>query len=133
MTPRRDPRAFVEDILEAIANIEADTDGLDFNQFAADRRVRQLVERNVEIISEAAAGCQSRPRRPSRIFRGARSRIGNILRHDYGIVRPEILWGIRAHRLTGLKRAWIGCASDWAADIAKPPEAPRNRSPWQRP
>jgi uncharacterized protein with HEPN domain len=31
--------------------------------------------------------------------------IGNILRHDYGIVRPEILWGIRTHRLPGLKRA----------------------------
>jgi uncharacterized protein with HEPN domain len=54
MTQRRDPRAYVEDILEAIANIEADTDGLDFDQFAADRRVRQLVERNVEIISEAS-------------------------------------------------------------------------------
>jgi len=53
MTPRRDPRAYVGDILEAIANIEADTDGLDFNQFAADRRVRQLVERNIEIISGA--------------------------------------------------------------------------------
>jgi uncharacterized protein with HEPN domain len=54
MMPRRDPRAYVEDILEAIANIETDTGGLDFAQFAADRRVRQLVERNVEIISEAS-------------------------------------------------------------------------------
>ena len=54
MTQRRDPRAYVEDILDAIANIEMDTDGLDFDQFAADRRVRQLVERNVEIISEAS-------------------------------------------------------------------------------
>jgi uncharacterized protein with HEPN domain len=54
MTQRRDPRAYVEDILEAIANVEADTDELDFNRFAVDRRVRQLVERNVEIISEAS-------------------------------------------------------------------------------
>ena len=54
MTARRDLRGYVEDILEAIANVEADTDGLDFNQFAVDRRVRQLVERNVEIISEAS-------------------------------------------------------------------------------
>jgi uncharacterized protein with HEPN domain len=78
MTPRRDPRGYVADILEAIANIEADTNGLDFSQFAADRRVRQLVERNVEIISEA---------------------------HDYGTVRPDILWGIRTQRLTALKNA----------------------------
>ncbi len=54
MTPRRDPRAYVGNILEAIANIKADTGGLDFDQFAADRRVRLLVERNVEIISEAS-------------------------------------------------------------------------------
>ncbi len=45
--PRRDPRHHAEDILEAIANIEADTAGLAFEAFAADRRVRQLVERNL--------------------------------------------------------------------------------------
>jgi uncharacterized protein with HEPN domain len=28
-----------------------------------------------------------------------------VLRHDYGEVRPEILWGIRDHRLAVLKRA----------------------------
>jgi uncharacterized protein with HEPN domain len=97
MTPRRDPRAYVEDILEAIANNEADTDGIDFDQFAADRRVRQLVERNVEIISEASRRLPdgtkaAEPDVPWREIAG----IGDILRHDYGIVRPDILWGIRA-------------------------------------
>lgn len=91
MTPRRDPRAYVGDILEAIANIQADTDGLDFDQFAADRRVRQLVERNVEIISEASRRLPNdaraaEPDVPWREIAG----IGNILRHDcYGIVRPD--------------------------------------------
>ena len=93
MTERRDPRSFIEDILEAIANIEADTDGLDFNQFAANRRVRQLVERNVEIISEASRRLPddakaTEPDIPWREIAG----IGNILRHDYGILRPDILW-----------------------------------------
>ncbi len=50
MTEPRDPRACIDDILEAIANFEADTSGLDFDQFAADRRIRQPVERNIEII-----------------------------------------------------------------------------------
>jgi uncharacterized protein with HEPN domain len=54
MTSHRDPRSYIDDMIEAIANIEADTTGLDFGQFAGDRRVRQLVERNVEIISEAS-------------------------------------------------------------------------------
>ena len=91
MTPRRDPRAYVEDILEAIANIEADTNGLDFSQFAADRRVRQLVERNVEIISEASRRLPDDAKAaeteiPWREIGG----IGKILRHDYGTVRPAI-------------------------------------------
>ena len=54
MPPQRDPRLQADDVLQAIANIEADTAGLDFKRFAADRRVRQLVERNLEIISEAS-------------------------------------------------------------------------------
>ena len=96
MTARRDLRGYVEDILEAIANVEADTDGLDFNQFAVDRRVRQLVERNVEIISEASRRLPdetkaAEPDIPWREIAG----IGNILRHDYGVVRPDILWRIR--------------------------------------
>lgn len=41
-------------MLEAIANIEADTAGSDFEKFRQDRRIRQLVERNLEIISEAS-------------------------------------------------------------------------------
>jgi hypothetical protein len=42
MPPRRDLRLRADDVLQAIANIEADTAGLNFESFAADRRVRQL-------------------------------------------------------------------------------------------
>lgn len=95
-------------MLEAIANIEADTAGLDFAQFAADRRVRQLVERNVEIISEASRRVPddakaTEPNVPWREIAG----IGNVLRHDYGIVRPDILWGIRTDRLASLRQAMV--------------------------
>jgi hypothetical protein len=72
MMPRRRSRAFVDDILNAIGNIEADTDGLDFDQFVADRRVRQLVERNIEIISEASRRLRTTTRQPKRIFLGVR-------------------------------------------------------------
>ena len=54
----KDPRVYVRHILEAIANIEADPAGYDFERFRLDRRARQLVERNLEILSEA--------RRPTR-------------------------------------------------------------------
>lgn len=42
----KDPRLYVDHMLEAIANIETDTAGYDFEKFRKDRRVRQLVERN---------------------------------------------------------------------------------------
>jgi uncharacterized protein with HEPN domain len=57
---QRDPRLQADDVLQAIANIEADTAGLDFERFVADRRVRQLVERNFEIVSEQAVGSPPR-------------------------------------------------------------------------
>jgi uncharacterized protein with HEPN domain len=65
-----------------------------------------LDERNVEIISEASHRLPddakaAEPDVPWREISG----IGNILRHNHGIVRPDILWGIRARRLTTLKRA----------------------------
>jgi uncharacterized protein with HEPN domain len=106
MPTQRDPRVQADDVLQAIANIEADTAGLDFAQFVADRRTRQLVERNLEIISEASRRIPDRLKAtesdvPWREIAG----IGNVLRHDYGEVRPDILWGVRTHRLAVLKAA----------------------------
>jgi uncharacterized protein with HEPN domain len=106
MPAQRDPRLQADDILQAIANIEADTAGLDFEPFVADRRVHQLVERNLEIISEASRRIPDRlkatePDVPWQEIAG----IGNVLRHDYGAVRPGILWGVRTHRLAALKAA----------------------------
>ena len=106
LPPRRDPRHHAEDILQAIANIETDTAGLEFEAFAADRRIRQLVERNLEIISEASRRIPNHfkalePGVPWREIAG----IGNVLRHDYGEVRPDILWGVRIHRLASLEAA----------------------------
>jgi len=106
MPQRRDPRLHADDIIQAIANIEADTAGLEFEQFVADRRVRQLVERNLEITSEASRRIPDRlkatePDVPWREIAG----VGNVLRHNYGEVRPETLWAVRTHRLATLKTA----------------------------
>lgn len=51
----KDPAIYVRHILEAIVNIETDIAGCDFERFRADRRTRQLVEQNLEILSEADA------------------------------------------------------------------------------
>jgi len=106
MPPQRDSRLHADDILQAIANIEADTADVDFQGFATDRRVRQLVERNLEIISEASRRLPDSQKAteadvPWREIAG----IGNVLRHDYGEVRPDILWRVCTHRLAPLKAA----------------------------
>lgn len=102
----RDRRLHADHMLEAIANIEADTAGYDFERFRRDRRVRQLVERNLEIISEASrrlpqAAKDAEGQIPWRAIAG----IGNIIRHDYHDTYPAILWETCAKDLQSLKSA----------------------------
>ena len=87
----KDPTLYADQILEAIKNIYADIDGKNLESFCADRRTRQLVERNLEILSEASRRLpdefkQGEPDIPWRDIAG----IGNILRHDYHKTNAEI-------------------------------------------
>ena len=106
MPPQRDPRLQADDILQAIARQHRG--GYGWIGLRAVRRgpARQLVERNLEIISEASRRIPDRlkatePDVPWQEIAG----IGNVLRHDYGVVRPDILWGVRTNRLAALKAA----------------------------
>ena len=97
---------YIEHILEAIANIEADMQGLDFESFRNDRRARQLLERNLEIISEASRGLpqefkDKEPDIPWKAIAG----IGNVLRHDYHSTYPVVLWETVEKDLKPLKLA----------------------------
>jgi uncharacterized protein with HEPN domain len=102
----KDPSVYVRHILEAIANIEMDTAGFDFEKFRVDRRARQLVERNLEILSEASR------RLPEELKAGeaqipwrAIAGIGNVLRHDYHETYPTVLWDTCNKDLKPLKDA----------------------------
>ena len=50
----RDPRLYLDDILEAIAHIREYTGDLEFSQFETDRKTQDAVVRNLEIVGEAA-------------------------------------------------------------------------------
>lgn len=102
----KDAAIYVRHILEAITNIEADTAGYDFEMFRADRRTRQLVERNLEILSEASRRLPEELKLdeaciPWRAIAG----IGNVLRHDYHEAYPTILWDTCQKDLKPLKEA----------------------------
>ena len=80
-------------IIEAIANIEADIANHDIESFRADRRVCQLVERNLEIISEASRRLPQALKDKERdIPWDAVAGIGNVLRHEYHRIHASVLW-----------------------------------------
>lgn len=104
----RDATVYADHMLEAIANIEADTAGLDFESFRADRRTRQLVERNLEIISEASRRLPQRLKaQEADIPWKAIAGIGNVLRHDYHVSYPTVLWETCHKDLPPLKAAIV--------------------------
>ncbi|MGH7108052.1 MAG: HepT-like ribonuclease domain-containing protein [Acetobacteraceae bacterium] len=101
-----DPGRYVDHMLEAIANIETDTAGCDFERFRKDRRIRQLVERNLEIISEASRRLpQTAKDADSDIAWRDIAGIGNVIRHDYHETYPTILWETCIKDLQPLKSA----------------------------
>ena len=108
----KDPRIYVQHILEAIANIETDTEGYDFEAFRKDRRARQLVERNLEILSEASRRLPEEIKGweasiPWRAIAG----IGNVLRHEYHHTYPTVLWDTCKKDLMPLKEAMLRIAA----------------------
>jgi uncharacterized protein with HEPN domain len=102
----KDPAIYVRHILEAIANIESDIAGYDFEKFRMDRRTRQLVERNLEILSEASRRLPIEYKdREAQISWRAIAGIGNVLRHDYHQTYPTVLWDTCTKDLKPLKDA----------------------------
>jgi uncharacterized protein with HEPN domain len=110
----------LEDILEAISVIAEYTAGKTFDDYAAERMLRDAVERNVERISEASRhipkGLKAKhPEIPWRKVAG----IGNILRHAYPIVDDSVVWEVVARDLPLLKAATERMLHD-----AEPKKAP---------
>jgi uncharacterized protein with HEPN domain len=81
------------DIVEAIENIRSETAGVSLDAFEADWRKRWLVERGVEIISEASRRLSDelKARHPEIPWPKVAG-IGNVLRHDYESIAPAVMW-----------------------------------------
>jgi uncharacterized protein with HEPN domain len=82
------------------------TDGTTLDEFESDWQKRWLVERGVEIISEASRhlGAELKTRHPE-IPWPKIAGIGNILRHEYERIAPDILWKLVHDDLTPLDAA----------------------------
>jgi uncharacterized protein with HEPN domain len=93
------------DMLDAARTAVEFTKGLGFDDFLKDRKTRNAIERNLEILGEAARRV-SQETREGLPYIPWRSMIGlrNVLAHEYGEVRYEVLWTIVCNRLALLIR-----------------------------
>jgi uncharacterized protein with HEPN domain len=91
------------DMLDAARAILEFTHGLRFESSVADRKTRNAVERCLEILGEAARGVSAsvRDRYPDIQWR-AMIALRNLLAHEYGDIRFEVLWTIITRELPPL-------------------------------
>jgi len=103
MQPDETDAAHIWDMCEAAREASSFVRGLTYQDFLSDARVQRAVERDLEILGEAA-------RRTSSGFQAAHPEVAwrdiigqrNILAHDYGNVLPERVWESATQDLASL-------------------------------
>ena len=103
------------DIQQAIGRIRATVSDVALAMFEADWQRQWLVERGLEIISEASRRLspELRARHPAIAWRKVAG-IGNVLRHEYQRVAPAILWAVSRRDLDALEAM---CAAELRAPL----------------
>lgn len=104
------------DIVEAIERIRGVLGDSSLDAFEADWQKQWLIERGVEIVSEASRHltAELKARNPD-IPWAKVAGIGNVLRHDYGNIAAPIIWKLVRDDLPPLERI---CRAELAAAIA---------------
>src|SRR3954447_18585307 len=102
------------DIIEAIERINRVLAGVPLEVFEDDWQRQWLVERGVEIISEASRHLPDdlKARNPQIPWQKVAG-IGNILRHDYESIAAPVLWKLLQADLPTLEKA---CRSELATE-----------------
>ncbi|WP_420266995.1 DUF86 domain-containing protein [Candidatus Magnetominusculus dajiuhuensis] len=99
------PVSRLTDIIEAIELIQNEMADVTLHVFEGDRRKQWLVERGIEIISEASRHLpgELKARHPDIPWPDVAG-IGNILRHDYEHVAHDVLWHVVRDNLPLLEK-----------------------------
>ena len=105
MQPDAKDMARLWDMLDAAQTAVDFTKGLRYEDLLANRMLRNAVERNLEIIGEAARRI-SQTTRDNHNELPWKSMIGlrNVLAHEYGEIRYEVVWGVCRNLLPDLIR-----------------------------
>lgn len=104
--PFRDNETHLRDILEGIEHIETFLVDIDFHAYRTDAKTRSAVERQMQIITEAAKrlGDQAEILCPGPDWKGF-CRMGDVLRHSYHKVDDEIVWNTVKDELPPMREA----------------------------
>ena len=99
----RDYKAYLDDILQAIARIRRATCGVTYDEFAANEEKTDAVVRNLQVIGEAAkkipdAIRSAHPEVEWKRIAGLR----DIVVHDYFGIDLEVIWDVVRSKLPEL-------------------------------
>jgi uncharacterized protein with HEPN domain len=103
LAPADDDAAHLWDMLDAARAVQVFMAGVTFERYTGDRMLRGAVERNLEIVGEAAG-------RVSPAFRSAHPQIPwsqivaqrNVLIHRYGAIDHRVVWRVATERIPQL-------------------------------
>lgn len=100
---QRDYKTYLEDILDAAGTIRDFTSGLTKEQLASDRKTRDAVVRNLEVIGEAVKKLPElqRARHPDIEWKRIAG-LRDILIHDYFGIDIDIIWEVIQTKLPAL-------------------------------
>jgi uncharacterized protein with HEPN domain len=115
---------YLWDMLDSAKTINNFLSGVSFSQYMQDRQLQLAVERSIEIIGEAA-------RRISKVFQDAHSDIPwqnimaqrNVLAHEYGEIKQELIWKVATVRIPELIAACMSSNDSYTPisdDFASP-------------
>ncbi|MEO0107729.1 MAG: DUF86 domain-containing protein [candidate division WOR-3 bacterium] len=101
----RDYKTYLEDIADAAAAIRKFTAGITKDDLVADRKTRDAVVRNLEVIGEAVKKLPEaqRSRYPDVAWRRIAG-LRDILIHDYFGIDMDIIWEVIQTKLPVLAR-----------------------------
>ena len=100
------------DIIEAIERIRRVLDGVTLEAFEQNWEKRWLVERGIEIISEASRHLTDDIKeRRTEIPWPKVAGVGNVLRHAYDHVAPDVLWKLAQDDLAEIEKV---CRRSWS-------------------
>ena len=103
MSAPKDDRVYLWDMLAAARAVVAFIKNRTLADYEADLLLRSAVERQIEIIGEAA-------RRVSKVFQNSHSEIPwrpiqaqrHVLAHDYGEIKHDRVWRVAAEHIPAL-------------------------------